>query len=712
MPDFVRSSSSSTLLAAAVDEHISSGLHVNLLGRTQAAASLLSTLQDCETDPVLDKAASASLIAVTPSDGLTSAQTRVSGVMRSVTPLKAHLLESFFTLVAPSASDAPRSALMISLLLPALLGRGSLEREDGGLAAWKAVHMLLANELAGSAARGFGHADTPFTRVITLPSASLAGVEIGLAEALVEGLQIRRDSHESVASCLEKRRMPLAGDLLVVYSEAADIPSNGSTLPWEDAMRNTSAFRSGAPLGSPSRFRIGGGEAAGAPSPPEHQLRVGDAIIGVTGKLLSPALAKYVLGEARRPLDSRGSSESAALSLIVLRTMPAEDARSMAAEALPGRPPLNERAPAPAPMGAVLSAVPAAAAGGPSGLRAAIQTSSQPARPTGFDAAREEAPITAPNTATATGFSAGAQPSSARQWLGGSSTPTLLGAVAAASGLVIPRSMVTQTGAARAKLGSTLAGMTKSGMAEESTMRHAAAHASTLEELRHNLVEEALDRARVEGESMLQRHEEVAAARAAAMLDHAEIEAEAVRLMKRSHTQASAEAEIRAQLEWERQQELKELKERHEAEVTRLKLEHQAALDAGAAALEDALAAALHARPMDDAQLAVLAAAMQQLGGGADALRHSASGAELPNLASRESDAFEQAGRQRTGRAHSATAELRKRRPWTELLTIRAPTTSANQPVTSAGAPTVPTPSDAMPCATSSSAASAIGLRR
>jgi hypothetical protein len=147
-------------------------------------------------------------------------------------------------------------------------------------------------------------------------------------------------------------------------------------------------------------------------------------------------------------------------------------------------------------------------------------------------------------------------------------------------------------------------------------------------------------------------------------------------------------------------------------QVTRLKLEHQAALNAGAAALEDALAAALHARPMDDAQLAVLAAAMQQLGGGADALRHSASGAELPNLASRESDAFEQAGRQRTGRAHSATAELRKRRPWTELLTIRAPTTSANQPVTSAGAPTVPTPSDAMPCATSSSAASAIGLRR
>jgi glycine cleavage system pyridoxal-binding protein P len=60
----------------------------------------------------------------------------------------------------------------------------------------------------------------------------------------------------------------------------------------------------------------------------------------------------------------------------------------------------------------------------------------------------------------------------------------------------------------------------------------------------------------------------VAAARAAAMLDHAEIEAEAVRLMKRSHTQASAEAEIRAQLEWERQQELKELKERHEAEVS------------------------------------------------------------------------------------------------------------------------------------------------
>ena len=147
-------------------------------------------------------------------------------------------------------------------------------------------------------------------------------------------------------------------------------------------------------------------------------------------------------------------------------------------------------------------------------------------------------------------------------------------------------------------------------------------------------------------------------------------------------------------------------------QVTRLKLEHQAALNAGAAALEDALAAALHARPMDDAQLAVLAAAMQQLGGGDDALRHSASGAELPNLASRESDAFEQAGRQRTGRAHSATAELRKRRPWTELLTIRAPTTSANQPVTSAGAPTVPTPSDAMPCATSSSAASAIGLRR
>jgi hypothetical protein len=585
MLDFVRTSSTSTLLAAAVDEHISSGLHVNLLGRTQAAASLLSTLQDCETDPVLDKAASASLIAGTPSDGLTSAQTRVSSVMRSVSPLKAHLLESFFTLVAPSASDAPRSALMISLLLPALLGRGSLEREDGGLAAWKAVHMLLANELAGSAARGFGHADTPFTRVITLPSASLAGVEIGMAEALVEGLQIRRDSHESVASCLEKRRMPLAGDLLVVYSEAADIPSNGSTLPWEDAMRNTSAFRSGAPLGSPSRFRIGGGETAGAPSPPEHQLRVGDAIIGVSGKLLSPVLAKYVLGEARRPLDSRGSSESAALSLIVLRTMPAEDARSMAAEALPGRPlpgrpPLNERASAPAPMGAVLSAVPAAAAGGPSvhspsGLRAAVQTT-QPAKPTGFDAlarakAREEVPttahITAPNTATATGFSAGAQPSSA----GGSSTPTIPGAVAAASGLVIPRSMVAgDHGAARAKLGSTLAGMAKLGIAEESqaTMRHAAAHASTLEELRHNLVEEALDRARVEGESLLQRHEEVAAARAAAMLDHAEIEAEAVRLMKRSHTQASAEAEIRAQLEWERQQELKELKERHETEVS------------------------------------------------------------------------------------------------------------------------------------------------
>uniref|UniRef100_A0A7S3TJZ5 PDZ domain-containing protein n=1 Tax=Emiliania huxleyi TaxID=2903 RepID=A0A7S3TJZ5_EMIHU len=341
---------STARLSRAIDECISASTAVDLLGRSSHAGLLLERLQECEDEPLLDKAAATSVVVVTPTDGLSAACARISGLLGSLAPLKAHVVENLLALVAASAQDPPRSALLLSLLAVALLGRETLEeRDDGGLAAWQACHMLLANELVGAALRGLSHMGTPFTCCLQLPAAGLAGTTIELAEELIERLQIRTPDHESVLSCLERRRVPLAGAILIVRQEAVrPTDDRDAPMPWKDALRNTGAFRSGAQLtdvGGSSNSdggahrdadgaggaaeaggagRDGGGGASGGSD--KEGLRAGDAIVAADGKLLSLATSKKILADSRRPYGS----VPRALTLTVLRVLPSEDARKLA----------------------------------------------------------------------------------------------------------------------------------------------------------------------------------------------------------------------------------------------------------------------------------------------------------------------------------------------------------------------------------------------
>ena len=216
-----RMASAVARVSRAVDELVAVGSdRFDLLGRSDAATEMLEVLEDLEEQPLLNGAATASLIAVTPADGLVCARARVESVLQTIAPFNAHVISGLLSLVAPCARDTPRSALLISLLTVALFGRGGLSvRADGGLAAWKAAHLFFIHTLEVSASRGLGHA-VPFTRCMQLPVASLCGATVELAEALIEGVQIAKQAHESNISFFERRKMPLAGAILVVEAEA------------------------------------------------------------------------------------------------------------------------------------------------------------------------------------------------------------------------------------------------------------------------------------------------------------------------------------------------------------------------------------------------------------------------------------------------------------------------------------------------------------
>ena len=177
------SSASLSALGRTIDEQVASvGESVDILASSVAAATLLERLQECESDaPLLNQAAATSLIVVTPHDSLTAAYARVELVLQVLPPYSGHTIERLLDLVAPSARDVPRVALLAGVLTLALVGRQSVDaRDDNGLAAWKATHLMLAHTLEGAASRGLPH-PVPFTQCLQLPIAALRGATLELS---------------------------------------------------------------------------------------------------------------------------------------------------------------------------------------------------------------------------------------------------------------------------------------------------------------------------------------------------------------------------------------------------------------------------------------------------------------------------------------------------------------------------------------------------
>ena len=291
-------------LGRTIDEQVASlGESVDLLGATAAAATLLDRLQECESDaPLLNQAAATSLVVVTPSDGLTAAYARVELVLQVLPPYSGHTIERLLDLVAPSARDVPRVALLAGILTLALVGRQSMDaRDDNGLAAWKATHLMLAHTLEGAASRGLPHS-VPFTHCVQLPIAALRGATLELSEELIEGLAIKTSSRmESKHAALERRRVPLASAIVVVRREAAAVSTDADDAPWA-AMSGSATGPSHARLyddesaHSVSGRRDGGAAQGGARvSGEEMRVRTGDVVVALDDKLLNSSLAKVTL---------------------------------------------------------------------------------------------------------------------------------------------------------------------------------------------------------------------------------------------------------------------------------------------------------------------------------------------------------------------------------------------------------------------------------
>ena len=183
---------------------------LDLLTESPGARQLLKQLLDSGA-PLLPRHGVTLLVAVTPSDGLSAANERAVRVLRSIAPMSAHCTTRLLDLVASSARDAARAALLLALLTPMLLGRDAADGRDGcGLAALSGVHLLLARTLHESAARGHARG-VPYTRCVSLPIACVRGATLELAERLMEGLPVEKDDpHESTFSTLGRRGMPLA----------------------------------------------------------------------------------------------------------------------------------------------------------------------------------------------------------------------------------------------------------------------------------------------------------------------------------------------------------------------------------------------------------------------------------------------------------------------------------------------------------------------
>jgi hypothetical protein len=162
---------------------------------------------------------------------------------------------------------------------------------------------------------------------------------------------------------------------------------------------------------------------------------------------------------------------------------------------------------------------------------------------------------------------------------------------------------------------------------------HGLTSSASLESLRGHFLQEARERAAVEGERLLQMKLAEATRMAADVVEAAEVEAEAMRLKKRSQSQADAEAEVQRKCEIKQRREVARITREYKAAIQQLHAQHAASV----AALASAVASLGPEHAGDVAQLHALSAAVGGLreptspstshaasssdGGGADGVR-------------------------------------------------------------------------------------------
>ena len=109
---------------------------IDILSGSAEARELLNQLVGCKR-PLLPRHTAALLVAIAPTNGITAASERAASVYNSASPFTSHVVRNALELVARSATDAPRMALVLALLAPLLVGRDAAEaQEDNGLIAW------------------------------------------------------------------------------------------------------------------------------------------------------------------------------------------------------------------------------------------------------------------------------------------------------------------------------------------------------------------------------------------------------------------------------------------------------------------------------------------------------------------------------------------------------------------------------------------------
>lgn len=315
-------------LGRAIDGILGGGHHegIDLLTESRESRAFLSQMLACQT-PLLPRDAAALLMAAAPYDGVTRAVTRCSSVLSTVaSPLSAHITNALLELVAPSSRDAARTALLLSLLAPCLLGKDVIEaRDDGGMAALLVSHLLLtrtlvtSTQLRGEASRRGGA--LPFTQCLQIPSAAVRGADLVLHEDLMDGVPIEKNELESSISLLSRVGLSLGGVILVVAAtpplpeprgqaaaaagcSCCSLPSSSASCASASPMKTSAsgpemaAAAAAASAGSSSAETLEGGA----------RLRVGDCVVGVNGKLLTREGLKLIMHEVRHGRDGVRSS--------------------------------------------------------------------------------------------------------------------------------------------------------------------------------------------------------------------------------------------------------------------------------------------------------------------------------------------------------------------------------------------------------------------
>ena len=555
------------LLLTALTPLASALSQLDVLAASPDAVKLLTQLVD-NKQPLLPKHATALLAAIVPTNGLTAAAERTESVLSAAPPYMAHVVREILHLIAVSATDAPRTALLLALLAPLLLGRDEA-RDDGGLIMWLSTHVLLAKAMhSARQLNGRTMREGTFTHVMQLPIAVIRGSELNFAEDLMEGVPIPRKDKESASSMLARVGLPLAEAILTVDGEA---PREGDPPGVrEPASAAAGSSRGDAPRGpdsfsSPSK-RKGERDALApppTPAPPvsaskaagDHmRLRVGDVILAVDGKLLTMASAQTLMAESRK---GRGGMRAKMATVSVLRATSSEHACYL------------------------------------------IEQSTQQSRTGGASAPgsshSQEGSSHGPSPPTKSPAKSGGGKSSDGK--GSSAERPSVGAPSQEAFLLKLAGANVQPAAA--------APSPEEPTAAQRTLNKTA----SLEHLRGKFLQEARERAAREGAELLERERENIQKKAAELLDEAATEAEKVRLRKRSQTQAQAEAEILATADAQRRHELSELKRAHRAEIEMLQKEHAASV----AAFSAAVGALEENQPAYAAQLQSFVEAVQTL---------------------------------------------------------------------------------------------------